>query len=374
MKNSILIFFLMICVDSCVEVFEYPDTTYANADVVVDGVITNEPGPYTVKLSRTVQVGSTVGAVRISNAKVTVFSNTGESEVLPETNLPGTYKTHPSGIRGEVGSEYWVKIELPDGRIVESLPDKLNPVGNIDSLYYQFETSVAENGRKSYGFRVFVDAIVPQVDNNFTRWRFDGVYSVKTLPEIHPDPGPSADLCLTSPLPCSGYVKNDNGKLIAVGKCTCCNCWANQYEKKPTVLENRLASKIRGLPVGFVPVNYYTFQDKYRVTVTQMSLSRKAFDYWKTLSDQKEGATSLFQPAYGKTESTIFKQTGQGKVIGIFYAAATTQKKIFIKKETNNAYLLAEVPLNCDGRFGPAGESCLFMFRGSTNQKPDDWD
>jgi len=49
-----------------------------------------------------------------------------------------------------------------------------------------------------------------------------------------------------------------------------------------------------------------------------------------------------------------FKQTGQGKVIGIFYAAATTQKKVFIKKETNNAYLLAEVPLNCDGGFGPA--------------------
>jgi hypothetical protein len=69
-----------------------------------------------------------------------------------------------------------------------------------------------------------------------------------------------------------------------------------------------------------------------------------------------------------------FKQTGQGKVIGIFYAAATTQKKVFIKKETNNAYLLAEVPLNCDGRFGPAGESCLFKFPGSTNQKPDDWD
>lgn len=105
-----------------------------------------------------------------------------------------------------------------------------------------------------------------------------------------------------------------------------------------------------------------------------MSLSRKAFDYWKTLRDQKEGATSLFQPAYGKTESTIFKQPEQGKVIGIFYAAATNQKKLFIKKETNNAYLLAEVPLNCDERYGPAGESCLIAFPGSTNQKPADWD
>ena len=85
----------MICVDSRVEVFDYPGTTLTNTDVVVDGVITNEPGPYSVKLSRTVQVGSILGALSISKAKITIFSNTGESEVLQETNLPGTYKTDP---------------------------------------------------------------------------------------------------------------------------------------------------------------------------------------------------------------------------------------------------------------------------------------
>jgi Domain of unknown function (DUF4249) len=364
----------MICLDSCIEVFEYPGSTYSNADIVVDGVITNEPGPYTVKLSTTVQVGASLGALSISNAKITVFSNAGEVEVLQETNLPGTYKTDPTGIRGTVGREYWVEIKLPDGRIFESFPDKMSPTGQIDSVYYQFETSVAENGTKSYGFRIFMDAQIPQVENSFTRWRFDGVYAVKTLPELHPIPGPSAELCQTSPLPCSGYTKNDNGKLIAIGKCTCCDCWANQFEKKPTVIENRSASEIKGLQVGFVPVNYYTFQNKYRVTVTQMSLSKKAYQYWLTFKEQKEGATSLFQPAYGKTESNLFKTSNTGKVAGIFYASAVVKRKIFIKKETNNAYLLAEVPLNCDGRFGPAGQSCLFVFPGSTNQKPDDWD
>lgn len=363
----------MICVDSCVEVFDYPGTTLTNTDVVVDGVITNEPGPYSVKLSRTVQVGSILGALSISKAKITIFSNTGESEVLQETNLPGTYKTDPLGIRGTIGREYWIKIELPDRRIIESIPDKMNPVGNIDSLYYQFETSVAENGRKSYGFRIFVDAKTTEGESNFTRWKFDGVYAVTTIPKLHPIPTPPPPPCETAPLPCSGW-EFYNGQIVYLRPCTCCECWANQYENRPTLRESRSVSQIAGLQVGFVPVNFYTFQDKYRVTVTQMSLSRKAFDYWKTLRDQKEGATSLFQPAYGKTESTIFKQPEQGKVIGIFYAAATNQKKLFIKKETNNAYLLAEVPLNCDERYGPAGESCLIAFPGSTNQKPADWD
>ena len=373
MRNSLVIFFFTVGLDSCIERFEYPGTTFANADVVVDGVITDDLGPYTIKLSRTVQVGSTLGGLTISKAKITMFSDAGESEILQETNLPGTYKTNPLGIRGRIGQEYWVKIELPDGRIIESFPDKMNPVGNIDSLYYQFETFVAENGKKSYGFTVFVNAIIPQVENSFTRWRFDGVYAVTTIPKLHPTPPPNVPVCPTTPLPCSGW-EYYKGQLVSFGPCTCCNCWANQYEKKPTLLENKSASRIRGLQVGFVPVNYYTFQDKYRVTVTQMSLSEKAYQYWLTFKEQKEGTTSLFQPPYGKTESNLFKPSTSGKVVGIFYASAIVKRKIFIKKETNNAYLLAEVPLNCDGRFGPAGQSCLFMFPGSTNQKPDDWD
>ncbi|MCE2893838.1 MAG: DUF4249 domain-containing protein [Flammeovirgaceae bacterium] len=374
MRKSISFILLLLVLDSCVERFEFSGAQGKPVEIVVDGVITDEPGPYTVKLSRTIQVGSTIGGLTISNAKITVFSDEGESEIMGETSLSGTYKTSATGIRGVVGREYWIKIELPDGRVFESLPDKMDPTGQIDSVYYQFETSVAQNGSKSYGFRIFLDSRITRKENSFTRWRFDGVYGVKTLPELNPVPGPSADLCATLPLPCSGYAKNDNGKLIAIGKCTCCDCWANQFEKKPTVIDNRSASEIKGLQVGFVPVNYYTFQDKYRVTVTQMSLSEKAYQYWLTFKEQKEGATSLFQPPYGKTESNLFKPSTSGKVVGIFHASAIVKRKIFIKKETNNAYLLAEVPLNCDGRFGPAGQSCLFTFPGSTNQKPDDWD
>lgn len=39
-----------------------------------------------------------------------------------------------------------------------------------------------------------------------------------------------------------------------------------------------------------------------------MSLSRQAFDYWRIIQAQKEGATSLFQPPTGKTVTTIFEK------------------------------------------------------------------
>ncbi len=370
MRSSPFYILFLLCLDACIEPAEFVSAQDEPVEIVVDGIVTNEPGPYSIKLSRTIQVGSTLVRLTISNATITMFSNAGESEVLIETNLAGTYKTSESGMRGIIGREYWIVIQLPDGRIFESLPDKMSPTGQVDSVYYKFETFDAENGSKSYGFRIFIDASVPQAEESFTRFRFDGVYEVMTIPKLHPVlPLP----CATYPLPCSGW-EYYKGQLVSFKPCTCCECWANQFEKKPTVVDNNIASQVVGLQVGFVPVNYYTFQNKYRVTVTQMSLSKKAFEYWKTIKDQKDGATSLFQPAYGKTTSNNFKPSAQGNIVGIFYAAATHRKKIFIKKETNNAYLLAEVPRDCAGRDGPAGESCLQLFPGSTNQKPSDWD
>ncbi len=363
---------LLLCLDACVDRAEFSGTLENLNEIVVDGVITNEPGPYNIKLSRTIQVGSTIGGLTISNAKIILYSDVGESEELVETNLAGTYQTSEAGIRGVIGREYWIEIQLPHGKIFESLPDNMSSTGQVDSVYYRFETFVAENGRKSYGFRIFIDARVPQSEESYTRFRFDGVYAVTTIPKLYAAPPPSTP-CPTYPLPCSGW-EYYKGQLVSFEPCTCCECWANQYENKPTLVENNIASKVVGLQVGFVPVNYYTFQNKYRVTVTQMSLSKKAFEYWKTIKDQKEGATTLFQPAYGRTTSNNFKPSPYGNVLGIFYAAAVTKKKIFIKKETNNANQLAEIPRDCAGRDGPAGENCLRLFPGSTNQKPVDWD
>lgn len=372
-RNSALIFFFILCLDACIERFEFAGSSPIAADLVVDGVITDEPGPYTIKLSKTIRVGSTLGGLMVPGATITLFSSAGESEVLTEsTRLPGNYNTSGSGIIGVVGREYWIKINLPDGRMFESLPDKMFPTGKIDSVYHEFVTLTAENGSKSYGFKIFINARGPESDNKFTRWRFNGVFAVTTLPQFHPNAPPS-NPCPTKPLPCSGYGYDDNGKLVVYEKCTYCKCWANQFEAKPLVTDGRLGNVVSKMQVGFVPVNYYTFQEMYQVTVTQMSLSKKAFEYFRTLQLQKEGATSLFQPAYATTEANNFVANGSGRILGLFYASSVSKKKLLIPKETNNAYLLAEVPMSCDARPGPAGESCLVLFPGSTNVKPKDW-
>jgi hypothetical protein len=127
--------------------------------------------------------------------------------------------------------------------------------------------------------------------------------------------------------------------------------------------------------VGYVPVNYYTFYEKYRVQILQMSLSKNAFEYWKAVRAQKDGINNLFQPASGKIPTNLFESSGTLTVVGLFSASAIHKRQIFFDRYTPDKVDLSRIPIDCLGREGPMGESCLNAFQGSsaTTEKPADW-
>jgi hypothetical protein len=175
-----------------------------------------------------------------------------------------------------------------------------------------------------------------------------------------------------------GYALNpktgENEYVIGL-KCSCCRCWVTPREDIPKVNDAQISKNgmYNKVEVGYVPVNYYTFYEKYRVEVQQMSLSRNAFDYWKAVSAQKLSSGSLFQPITGKIPTNLSDTGHTMEVEGIFFATAITKKQIYLDKNTHRVDI--HVPVDCLGREGPMGESCLLGFQGSysTNQQPADW-
>jgi hypothetical protein len=356
--------------------------------IVVDGLITDEPGPYTVKLSKfiSIEASKPLGVPATAN-QVTVFDNVGNSEVLLQTQ-PGVYQTRADGIRGVIGREYFVRVETTDGKIITSIPDKLNPVGSIDSLYYEFESHQPFSSPTEYGYRIFVNAHDTQEGEHFIRWNFVGTYVVETKPQYHIcDEGCVGGYC---PLECSGYAYV-NGELkfgyrynkttkeleyVKDLECTCCRCYITPPEVRPTVndqqiVANGIYSKVE---VGYVPVNYYMFYEKYRVQIRQMSISKNAFEYWKAVRAQMDGTNSLFQPASGKIPTNLVESSGTLVVAGLFSASAIHKRQIYLDRYTNKVDL-SRIPIDCFAREGPMGESCLNAFQGShaTTEKPADW-
>lgn len=358
----------LVLISSCIDRIEIKVPDSYSSQLVVDGLITDEPGPYTVRLTKATRIEKFLEFSRedVTQANVTIIDNVGNSELLKEVTS-GVYETRPDGIRGVVGREYSVRIETKEGKIYESIPDKMNPVGEIDNLYYEYETFQPLSAPEEYGFRFYIDTeAIPNIDN-FVRWKFTGIFRVDAEPKLH-----TVFMCSPDPRPCSGLVFVDGG-LKRVGECTCCTCWVTRYETKPHVSDNQFVrdGDIKRIEVGYVPIEFFPFQQRYRVEVKQMSLSREAYDYWRIIQPQKEGAASLFQPPTGKTRTNVFAKYGNEEVQGLFYASSVKKRQIYL---TN-----ADVPVNlrvprwdCEDD-GTIAESCLLAFKNSSNKPPADW-
>lgn len=366
--KSLLWLFVFAVVAACADRIEIGETG-TNTQLVVDGFISNEQGPYTIKLSRPSKLGGNLIPPNPVNARqVTLFDDLGDSETLNAVS-EGVYQTSPSGIQGQVGRSYFIRIETRDGKVYESTPEKILPAGSVDSVYVEFVTIKNSDATTTYGFNVFADFKDNEEGNdNLFRWRYKGTYRVETQPELRTQT--AGEGSVPWPPECSGWVYS-NRNLYQVGDCTCCICWPSFVDNTPLLNDEQLSvnGKHTHVRIGFVPVQYWTFFDKVRVEARQLSLNRSAYTFWKTVRDQKDGATSIFQPSIGNPKSNLFSKGGDGNpVLGYFYATGVSKKHIYLNAN--------DIPLG--GQIIPTApppitKSCLEAFKNSTNQKPNDW-
>ncbi len=342
--NWLMAFFILsACVDPI-----YFSVPPAQLQIVVEGLISDSPGPYTVKVSRGLSLDADPSfRLPLQQAKIKLYDDGGNMEDFTEAS-PGEYVTG-GVIQGQIGHAYHIVLETLDGKIFESEPDKINPVGEVENIRFEFE---ARTIQKFFGdinvnvFKIYIDAH-SDGDENYVRWRFKGTYKVVTNPELH-------EIFLQSssykdPLPCSGYMVAPalgGGKLEKVSECTCCTCWVNQFELVPQLSDGQFVSdnQFRNVKVGEVPINNVTFFEKYLVEVEQMSLSKKSFEFFRLIRKQKEGASSLFQPPSGEIKGNIRAVNSTEPVVGLFWATSIKSKSIFISR-TDVPYLLTPTDL-----------------------------
>lgn len=364
-----LVFFL--AVNACVERVEI-EIPLNETLLVIEGSITDGPPPYHVKISRATQVVADQLPIPETGASVMLSNDLGYSEYLTETE-PGLYQTS-TAIQGEVGHSYFITVRTADGAIYTSEPDKMNAVGEILDIEYEFEarTVVEPYGEVDANvLNVYVDSEAGDGDEKFVRWRYTGTYEVLTWPAEHytwtPPYTPYKD-----PWPCSGYIlvggpEGSGGLLQQVGDCECCTCWVTLPEEQPQLSDTQLIAdnKFNHVKVGEVPVTNASFHSKFRVEVEQMSMTRPAYEFFKLIREQKENASSIFQPPSGEIRGNIRAENSSKPVVGLFWATAVRKRTIFIYPE--------DLPINLTP-IDYITLPCYDFYKGSTNKKPAGWD
>ncbi len=343
----VLLFFLLV--PSCIDPIDFSKGNDSK-ELVVDGLITNEPGPYTVYLTRTSAYNAfTYINESVEGAIVTISDDMGNSETLTETSI-GIYKTAHDGMRGLSGREYKLEIKTSDGQQYMSRPEWLNAVPNIDSVYYekgQQEELDDDNRLITFeGFQVYMDTRDPEDINNFYRLAWAGTHEIRTQP-----------------------LKYKEG-LISVPRDCCETCWVTDVPGQIDVFDDAFydGNQITKRPVTFVRIKKDAvgrhFRGKYHVEVRQLSLSKEAYDYWLFIQNQMISAGSIFDPPPAAIVGNI-KNVNEPEttVFGYFGASAVSKKSFFIP-ESEAPYLPSDTLIFED--------DCR-RFRMSTPYKPSFW-
>lgn len=103
--------------------------------LVVDGLITDQPGPHTLTLSKTAKFQGETQPEKVSGASLWITSSDGSTISLFEIQ-PGVYRT-PSSFSGSIGNSYTLHITTPDGEVYRSAPQEILAPLTLDSIFGQ---------------------------------------------------------------------------------------------------------------------------------------------------------------------------------------------------------------------------------------------
>jgi ribosomal protein L21E len=172
MKNpyiNCLFAIALLIAASCTKVIDL-DLPQTDVRLVVEGIISNDAGPYLVKLTRTQKYSFVYDSASIiyeKGAMVIISDNAGSIDTMKEIST-GIFQTHTGKISGQVGRSYHVDIFTSDGKHYKSQPEIMLAAPKIDSIYFDRDYSdVSSTDPNAYRYNVYIDLHEPAGELNY---------------------------------------------------------------------------------------------------------------------------------------------------------------------------------------------------------------
>jgi len=325
-KLHVVLFSILLLTLNCKEEVFLNKNNYSPI-LTVDGMITNEPGPYIIKLSMSKPLDA-YGKIPYQNCIVTIYENSGISEELEEIE-PGIYASKEDGIRGEIGNKYSISIISPEGKEYNSdYQELLEPI-EIQSFYSKFiyleDLDYAPYGLPGHQF--YVDTKLASNPNSYLLWTMIETYKY------------NADYILYSVFDGHDMLYVHLNELPEYENIY--YCWKTQNVK--FVFAGRTGNldipKITKQPLHFVGTDSRRLMDRYSIILNQYSIGKEAYDYWndieKQISDENIIATSQPHNIYG---NVLNVNNPNELVYGFFTVASVNKKRIYVDRPRTPFY------------------------------------
>ncbi len=390
-KSGILAVVLLFCAivpfESCVE----PVTPLLTEDdsepvLVVDSQITNEKGPFRVKLTTAVPVNVMYYPEPVLNADVRISDDHGNVYQLTGDNQ-GTYETADRNLKGIPGYTYTLFIKTRQGEEYESAPELMIETPEIDSVFYkEIKRTTFQDGQAQdeYWLDILLDSHDPDGRVKYWYFTFEETWEVRMI----------TDPILVDHSP-PGTPTNFSWERIIVDdeKIT---CWVTLPSMSILVTStvNNPVNEINNFLIQSLGPDDEKLHIGYSILAKQSAISDEQYDYWKQLSDANENVGGMYGKIPARVNGNISCCNGTGSALGFFSVVSVQKKRLFVHKsdhqvKTVSAYqgcsyfdyeLLPWIPKSyfgtIEGTDTPVfcnSDFCADCRDYGTNVKPDFW-
>lgn len=343
----ILLFFIA----SCVERIDFPVEREAGI-IVIDGTLSNEDVLQQVRLGAT--AASPRVPIPISDAQVRLFDGQGNFEnYVLDPIKEGTYILMGERLKGEIDKTYYIEVELANGEIYRSRPERmLEQQAILENIYYDFSIEKESNGQgivfENLYINAYIDVDMSQADSSFfLKWDVEEVFLL--TPTDFPDP--------------FGYIPPP--------------CFVYKY---PSDIDLNLFDgfkneipRLQRLKVGRQKIDW-TFREKHYFTVRQRSMNREAYEYWEKADNLLSAVGNIFDIPPAPLPGNLYNiNDPEEEVLGYFDVSSTSLKRFRTFREDIPLDQILECLYSPSKRFDAYPDYCLdcLSVRNSTHTRPD---
>jgi len=346
MRISLVLLVFTLLLSTCVDPFD-PGIDGKGRKLVVDGLITNLPDIYTVRLTYSEPYNNDSLTLPVTNAKVYVTDDFKNQYNFSYTTQ-GNYVSELS-FQGKIGNIYTLHIQTPDGKKYASQSEKMLAPTPIDTIFSRFVETTDSRGVTTYAF----DAVLRTTDSkeveNYYQWRWT---HYKQL-----------EFCL----------QDRDPRTLAFRKFSCCDsCWSvtrcrgnacNQVESDVYFNGNRFEYNVAKVP--------FDSKEAYFIVVDQLALSESTYRFWKTVNEQLNNTGGIFDVPPAAAIGNIFaSDNAEETVLGIFNVTGAVRKSAYLDRSN-----VARQPLEKITIPGTVQRECVACEEGRvrTGKKPPGW-
>ena len=379
MNRNKYILIIIICAlfSACIETYEPEIVPNDFSNYVVSGRVTSEEGYQYISVSKTTPL-NTFDEDPVSNCTVTILDENSNAFHCEEYEK-GKYRVWMSKSDLVVGRLYMLNIETNEGDILISDYVEMQPVGDIDAVYYQREdvprlmTRIPDT---TIGIQFYIDLHGDKLDSKFYKIELTETWEYHVEQPMR---------IMYDGITIHYYDPPDSSKMV---------CWRTINISDLFLVSTEYLSnnEYKMEPLNYVSNKTQRLKYLYSLNVKQFSLSKEAYTYWKHLqkNSSQNGGLYVSQPI--KIQGNICNlDKPEQSVLGMFYASDVITKRIFVKDVEDleidapkcqtvwlkwgiHSITKNDIPAYLSPSFGLLTLPCVDCPRmGGTTTKPDFW-